>query len=226
MGIRKITSKSKEIENFCLENMPLILQRKSGWIYPDSSIPLEKTLYASFLVHSGFKTTAVFKKKVSKANRRKMILNFNSCIRSWLDRQKKNPLNKIKKSPKKATAPKTTLPETVTSIDPLLVTQSDYQAIFDETVIKKEEENKTSRATTFLITSLGHDQEPEDVKVAVNFNISEDSIIHFDDGFKPDLQNSSSELMICGECSSLKARITSLEKENKKLKKIIKKLKE
>lgn len=64
MGIKNLTSYSRGLEEFCRQNIYFVLQRKFGWIYPDSPLAIERRLYEQYLVHAGFKNDDTFRKKL------------------------------------------------------------------------------------------------------------------------------------------------------------------
>lgn len=87
MGLKKLKSTSPEIHKFCTEMIYEILQRKASWVFPESPFLLEQVLFEEFLQANGLKTLANFKQRLSQSKpRRAFVLNFNSCVKAWLER--------------------------------------------------------------------------------------------------------------------------------------------
>lgn len=72
------------VDSFCRENLFIVLQRRTRWLFPDSTTPVEQELFKAFLRHCGFKSKENFLKKMSKKKRERRLSSFDFQITHWL----------------------------------------------------------------------------------------------------------------------------------------------
>ena len=73
----------EEVDCFVRSNIFWVTQRKSRWIYPESSDPTDKFLFDRYIEYT-FKTTAAWKKSLSKEKQKIFARDFDNAILNWL----------------------------------------------------------------------------------------------------------------------------------------------
>lgn len=70
--------------SFCRDNLFLVLQRRSRWLFPRSSIPVEQRLFEAYLQVRGIKSKENFFKRLSKKKQEQRLKAFDFSIAHWL----------------------------------------------------------------------------------------------------------------------------------------------
>lgn len=78
-------SRISDIDAFVRDNIFLILQRRTRWIYEDGNNDSDRELFEKFVAYA-FKSEKNWLKKTTKATRPKIKHDFDNAVRHWMER--------------------------------------------------------------------------------------------------------------------------------------------